>query len=343
MEATDPLLAWLLEPSQPAMRYLTSRDLVRPRPSERALARLRAAIPGAGWASRILDRQKEKTWWATKKTCYGPKFQSTIWQLQVLADLGMSRRDERIANAIELWFHLHMAKDGGYSPWSRREATEYARIHFRHPGTFLKRGHLCTTGNMVRSLIRLGYLDDERVRSAIRWLVDEQYPSGGWDCFGRRNATMDAWEAMSGLAEVPPSRRSPDVRRALEAGAEFFLRRRLLHEGPRFERWYWLRYPWHYHYDVLVGLDFTTALGHGKDPRMREALDHLESKRLPDGRWKLDHTNGNLVIESRGRPSKMVTFLALRALKRAGRPTSRVSPSGAGTRRRTSRTAPSGS
>ena len=55
-------------------------------------------------------------------------------------------------------------------------------------------------------------------------------------------------------------------------------------EGAHFERWWWLRYPWHYHYDVLVGLDFTTALAYGKDPRMVEALDHLESKRLPDGR-----------------------------------------------------------
>src|SRR3990172_8468766 len=160
---------------------------------------------------------------------------------------------------------------------------------------------------------------------------------------GGGGGTMDAWEAMRGLAEVPSDRRSPDVRRALGAGAEFFLRQRLLHEGPRYERWYWLRYPWHYHYDVLVGLDFMTALGYAGDPRMREALDHLESKRLPDGRWKLDHTNGDLVIEPRGRPSKMITFLALRALRRAGRTTPRASPSGAGTRRGNTLTAPSGS
>jgi len=62
-----------------------------------------------------------------------------------------------------------------------------------------------------------------------------------------------------------------------------------------------------------------TALGFGKDARMREALNHLESKRLPEGRWKLDGTNGNLVIESRVKPSKIITFLALRVLKRAGR------------------------
>ena len=316
---TDPVLAWLLDPSEPAMRYLASRDLVRPRPSERTLARLRAEIPNRGWATKILARQKAKTYWVTKRACYGPKFTATIWQMQVLADLGMTRRDERIGNAVDLWFDRHIARDGAFTPWSRLEGKEYRRIHFRHRDRFMKRGHLCTTGNMVRSLIRFGYLDDERVRSAIDWLVDEQDGDGGWDCFGRPNGTLDAWEAMSAFAEIPPNRRSSDVKRAIERGAEFFLERRLLHEGDRFERWWWLRYPWHYYYDVLVGLDFMTALGNRKDPRMAEALDHLGSKRLPDRRWNLDSTNGNLVIEPRGKPSKMITFLVLRALRRAGR------------------------
>lgn len=300
------------------MRYLASRDLLTRRPSERTLARLRAEVPKRGWAAKILARQKAKTYWATKRTCYGPKFTSTIWQLQVLADLGLTRRDARLANAVELWFDLHCAQDGGYTPWSRLEGAQYSRTHFRHRDRFMKRGHLCTTGNMVRSLIRLGYLRDDRVQSAIDWLVDEQYGDGGWDCFGRPNATMDAWEAMSAFAEIPANRRSSDVKRAIARGAEFFLGRRLLHEGPRFERWYWCRYPWHYHYDFLVGLDFMTALGYGRDPRMEEALAHLASKRLPDGRWKLDHTNGNLVLESRGKPSKMITFLARRVAKRVG-------------------------
>lgn len=316
---TDPVLGWLLDPSEPAMQYLATRDLVHPRPSDWKLARLRAEIPSRGWAMKIFARQKAKTYWATKRACYVPKFTATIWQLQVLADLGITRRDERIRNAVDLWFDLHIAQDGGFTPWSRLEGKEFRRIHFRHRERFMKRGHLCTTGNMVRSLIRFGYLDDERVRSAIDWLVDKQLEDGGWDCFGRPNGTLDAWEAMSALAEIPSTRRSSGAKRALERGAEFFLERRLLHEGNRFERWWWLRYPWHYNYDVLVGLDFMTALGHGKDPRMREAFDHIVSKRLLDGRWNLDSTNGNLALESRGTPSKMITFLALRSLQRARR------------------------
>jgi hypothetical protein len=319
MTASRALLDWLLDPSEPAMRYLASRDLVSPPPAKSTLTRLATKIPNRGWATKFLARQKAKTYWATKKSCYLPKFGATIWRLQVLADLGLSRRDERIANPVELWFDLHRADDGGFTPWSRRERAVYNRIHFRHRDRFMKQGHLCTTGNMVRALIRFGYLRDERVQTAIDWLVDEQHADGGWDCFGRPDGTLDAWEAMSAFAAIPPDRRTPDIRQSIERGSEFFLKRRLLHEGEYFERWWGLRYPWHYFYDVLVGLDFMTALGYGKDPRMREALQHLESKRLPEGRWNMDGTNGNLVIEPRGKLSKMITFLALRVLKRAGR------------------------
>jgi len=302
LPARDPVMAWLLDPAEPAMRYLASRDLLAPTPSERTLARLRAAVPDAGWAAKILARQKKRTWWETQRTCYWPKMKGTFWQLELLADLGLTRRDERIANAAEHWFRLHSGRDGGFSPWG--------------PGP---QSHLCTTGNAVRTLVRLGYERDERVRSAIQWLVDAQLEDGGWDCFTPPRGTLDAWEALSAFAEIPEPHRSREVRTAIERGAEFYLGRRLLHEGARYPRWWQIHYPWHYWYDVLVGLDFMTALGYGRDPRMREALARLRAKRLPDGRWPLDGTNGDMRLEVQGRPSKMVTFLALRALRRAGR------------------------
>jgi len=61
-----------------------------------------------------------------------------------------------------------------------------------------------------------------------------------------------------------------------------------------------------------------TALGLGRNPRLEEALAYLASKRLPEGRWNLDHTNGDLVIEPRRKPSKMITFLVRRVAKRVG-------------------------
>ena len=305
--ANSRVIDWLLEPTEPSIRYLTARDLLEPRPGNRTLSKLQSAISKRGWAARILSLQKDKTWWATKKTCYRPKFKSTIWHLQVLADLGLTQKDERISNAAELWFDLHLAKDGGYSG--------NVISHALHRG----RGHLCMTGNMVRSLIRFGYLQDERVKSAINWLVNEQLPDGGWDCFGRPKGTIDGWEAMSAFAEIPVSKRSPTVRTAIERGAEFFLKRHLIHEGRPSRTWVTLHYPWHYIYDYLVGLDVMTRLGYGLGNRMQEVFTMLTSARRPDGSWNLNGNNRYPYLEKPGQPSKMITFLALRALKYDGR------------------------
>ncbi len=298
-EASDPVMAWLLEPAEPAIVHLASRDLLVPRPSARVLADLQARVPCAGWAAAILDRQREGTWWERRDTCYWPKVKGSYWSLAVLADLGLTGNDPRIAAAVEHMLGIHLAPDGGFSPFGSS-----------------KPSHFCSTGIMARTLLQLGYVDDSRTRRAIDWLVEAQLPEGGWDCRPPWKSTLDAWEAMAAFAAIPANRRTAEVRASLERGAEFYLSRGLLHEGAPYERWSGLHYPWHYWYDVLVGLDFLTGLGYGRDSRMREAIAVLRTKRRPDGRWTLDGTNGNLRVEPRGKPSKMITFLALRVLRR---------------------------
>jgi len=298
------VLRWLLEPAEPAMRYLASRDLLAPRPSASDLGELRSEVSHDGWAAAILSRQREGAWWERKDTAYWPKVNGTFWSVAVLADLGLTRDDARIANAVEHILRIHLEKDGGFSP-------------FGDP----KPGHFCSTGILVRTLVQLGYVDDPRTGRAIDWLLAAQLEDGGWDCRPTRVGTLDAWEAVAAFAAVPASQRSRDVRESIARAAEFYLDRRLLREGAPYPRWSQLHYPWHYWYDVLVGLDALSALGYGSDPRMETALALLRSKRTPDGRWKLDGTNGNLRLEPQGKPSKMITFLAMRVLGRLNRPT----------------------
>lgn len=296
-------MRWLLEPREPAMRYLASRDLLTPPPSTSELHELRGAIPRGGWAALILARQSGGAWWGRDDTAYWPRQVGTYWCLAVLADLGLTRDDERIANGIEHMLRIHLASDGGFSPYGPPRPS-----------------HFCSTGIMLRTLVEAGYGDDPRTAGAVDWLLGAQLDDGGWDCRPAREGTLDAWEALAAFAAIPAARRSAEVRASIPRAAEFYLERRLLHEGPRYPRWAQLHYPWHYWYDVLVGLDCLTGLGYGADPRMNEALELLRSKRLPDGRWTLEGTNGKLRLEAPGKPSKMVTFLALRVLRRAVQP-----------------------
>jgi hypothetical protein len=300
--SNDSIVAWLLDPSEPGIRYLASRDLARPKPGAAQLARLRAEVTERGAGARLLAGYP-KGWWGARGG-YQPKYSAAVWKLQALADLGASGQDARIAEACERFLELHVAKDGGFLPW---------------PG-YANAGHHCLTGNMARSLLRFGYsTKDERVANALDWIVRTQAPDGGWSCWTTKQGTLDSWEGLSALAEVEPRRRTRAMRDAIDRGAEFYLERRLLHEGAPHAPWSWFRYPNHYYYHALVGLDVLTKLGCGKDARLDEAFALARSKRLPDGRWPMDKPLRDHVLEPKGEPSRMVTLVAARAFRRAGR------------------------
>ncbi len=318
MPLEPDLLAWLLEPSQPAVRYHTLTGLLDRGPQDPEVIRARKAIPLRGWGRDILNAQRPGGHWEARSDLYRPKYTATMWRFLVLADLGLTRDDPRMRKACELFLSEYAREDGGFDT----------------PGSTWSRSELCLTGNLARSLYRCGYRDDRRVRSAYDWILDHQMEDGGWHCFYEKafgRGTMDAWEGLSALAELPPSARTPRIRKSIEAGAEFFLERELLHQGRRYVPWTRTHYPIHYYYDFLVGLDMLTKLGYGDDRRLRPALDLLASKRRRDGTWALDKVHPDLgagagyrfrrkphrfALERERRPSKWITLTALQVRKR---------------------------
>lgn len=315
----ETVVEWLLEEEQPAIRYRTLRELLDRPADDGEVQAARQRIPLQGWAADILAQQDPAGWWVGEESLYRPKYLSTNWMLLVLADLGMTRTDSRVAHACDLWMARFSKEDGGFGADTQ--------------GT----GHLCITGNTSRALVQFGYADDPRVRSAFQWLVDHQAKLGGWSCFGS-GRNLDSWEGLSAFAVYPRERWTAGMQRAVERGAEFFLERELHRQGARYEPWYRFHYPVHYYYDLLVGLDFMTALGYGEDPRMMFALSLLKEKRGADGRWRLDGVHPDLegskmaewyqrnpkrrptpfALEEVGVPSKMITLRALQVLQRVG-------------------------
>jgi hypothetical protein len=195
-------------------------------------------------------------------------------------------------------------------------------------------GHHCLVGNMTRSLIRLGYADDPRVRRSLDWLVETASHLGGWSCWGS-GRNLDSWEGLSAFAAYPRSKWTPKMTECVDRAAEFYLERELHRQGTRYAPWYRFHYPTHYYYDLLVGLDLLTSLGHSDDRRLATALSHLRKKRRSDGRWNLDAVHPDVVgptaewfarhpkqrpvpwgLETPGQPSRMITLVASRVLNR---------------------------
>ncbi|HEV2389423.1 MAG TPA: hypothetical protein VGS04_01745 [Nitrososphaerales archaeon] len=312
----EAAVGWLLEESEPSIRYLTLTELLGKPQKDAEVKAAKKSIGETGWAAEILAKQKPGGWWVHEENLYRPKYLSTNWMLLILSDLGLTRDDPRISRAAELWRDRFSKADGGFGSDGSRSS------------------HLCIAGNTARALIKLGYAQDAKVKSALDWLVKNQASNGGWSCFGS-GGNLDSWEGMSAFAAHPRQMWTKGIRSAVEKGAEFYLRKSMDRQGARYEPWYRFHYPVHYYYDLLVGLDFMTALGYGDDKRLAATVALVKEKRGPDGKWILDavhpdveggmadwyskHSNQAptpFALERPGRPSKMVTLKAMVALRR---------------------------
>ncbi len=228
----------------------------------------------------------------------------------VLSDLGLTADDPRIKGTCDLFFAQRFQPDGGFG---------------------MKAGHFCGTGNAARMFVRFGYADDPRIKRAFNWLVEKQKSDDGWHCFPSRYSTLDCWEALSAYGALPREKWTRSIKNSAERGAEYYLKHKLWRQGGRrYEPWFRFHYPWHYYYDILVGLDILTSLGYEEDHRLKTAVKLLREKRRPDGKWIMDAVHPDiasddpyqepdaklLIIEKPGEPSKWITLLALSVLKR---------------------------
>ena len=142
------------------------------------------------------------------------------------------------------------------------------------------------------------------------------------EVLGRHTRHMGAVEALKALAEIPPERRSPDVRRTLADSTGHPLRRHLhrrSHESTPDSRpgRRGFGFPLMYQTDVLEILGILTRLGY-RDERMREALDLVAGKADAQGRWKLESTFNDrflVPIEAKRAPSRWITLCALQVLE----------------------------
>jgi len=320
-------VAWLLEGDDPSMRYFTLTGPLGNAAGSAAAAAARRDIMTEGAVPLILAAQGDDGHFGERDRFYAAKYTGTAWQLIILAEIGADGADERVRRAGEAI--LRDAQDpesGGFSVNRSKKAG--GGLH----GSVIP----CLTGNLVFSLIRLGMLDDPRVRRAIDWITtyqrfddgdDDDAPTGWpyepWEmCWGRHTCHMGAVKALKALAEIPPERRSPEVRRTLADGVEYLLRHHVhkrSHDPARDAKPGWRRFgfPLMYQTDVLEILGILTRLG-VRDERMSEALALVAAKQDAEGRWKLQSTfNGRFLvdIEAKGEPSRWITLRALQVLQ----------------------------
>jgi hypothetical protein len=283
--------------------------------------------PQAKHAARVTRNSPLVTTLLENRDTTGHAYRKWIgshWLLSILADLGCPAGDKSLRPLMEETF----------STWLSENHKKYIR-------EIAGRTRRCASqeANAAWSSLRLGFAD-ARTEELVMRLMKWQWPDGGWNCDKRPEVSissfMETLIPLRALALYAKVSGDPKVQSAVERAADVFLKRQLFRRqadqsvmDPHFVR---LCYPYYWHYNILAGLTVMTEAGFLSDPRCREALDLLESKRLPDGGFPAEESysrptrpqlSGYMPISWGGQSTKkmnpFVTVEALSVLKTAGR------------------------
>lgn len=312
-DADRTAIAWLLESDEPGVRLRTRRDIlgdgaaVEPtETSAKVDALLAGQQPDGGFG-------------------VGPykKYGGAHWRLISLVELEIPAEHPpavAAANTVFDWLtsERHIAGVEVIDGLTRRCASQ--------------------EGNALAVAVRLGLADDPRARRLAESLIGWQWPDGGWNCdrraSGRRSSFHETLPPAWGLHAYATATGKTEASVAAQRAAELLLSHRVFRRGgtgdPIHPSWMALHYPPYWHYDVLQALLILSRMGLAADSRCDDALDHLERRRLDDGRWKPggywwhrpgSSEQGNVEVVDWGRsaPNEMITLNALTALTAAGR------------------------
>lgn len=163
-------------------------------------------------------------------------------------------------------------------------------------------------------------------------MLGERQADGGWNCERANGSVRSSFHTtinvLEGLLEYERATGgTAQSRAARRSGEEYLLARHLMWRlstgEPVDEKFMQFLHPNRWRFDVLRALDYfrasTLFTGTALDPRLKEAITYLHSRRLEDGRWPLDwRASGRawlVMDDGEGEPSRWVTLRALRVVK----------------------------
>jgi len=274
---------WLLKARSPLVRYRTYTDLLgypadHPKPS--------ALLPHFDEdpdLRAVLDTHTPDGFWQTDNLyfnrsglvdLYGPKYASSVWQLPILADLGLVIEDEAPARAHEL-FSSRATVDGFYDLTGK--------------GDPLVRANAIACTAFLRMGWRVGDLD-----GPLKWLAAQQRADGGWvDAYeiGEPDAPSTIGTTAHVAAALGYADRTDETvafEGETKQGAEYLGNNLLSDYAGRFQptRKPWRQLSWpQYDYDIVTVAEALWAAGTPDEYVHKAALLVVELQ-TPKGFWR---------------------------------------------------------
>jgi len=302
---------WLLEETNPSIRFLTLVNLLNRPPDDEELLAAGEAIGASEPVRKMLDAQRPQGYWGRDKRPY----HGVTKHLITLEHLGYQGDDERVHKAIEYLFANAQMEDGAFTA-----------------GTFEKGRHgviPCFTANAVHFLHWFGYGEDDRTQKALDYLIDTQGNDGGWLCFERVKKTHACFWATAKVLRafeiLPPAQQTADVQRARLRAVDLFLNNGLYRHHREFGKvhpsWFEFARPLFASTDVLEALELLVPHVSPDDERIQEGLQMVLDKQDEQCRWPAERQiwvkkTFPIQFEEERQPSKWVTFHAINMLRR---------------------------
>ena len=317
MASEDATIDWLLT-SDASIRWQVMRDLLDAPESEWSAER--SKVETEGWGAQLLSYRDDDGQWAggaflpsnfqpSEWKEIGQPWKATHFSLSQLQEFGLDPSSECAQRTISLVGKNSRWDEGGQPYWDG-EVEE------------------CING---RTLAQGAYFGVD-VSAIVNRLLGERLDDGGWNCERANGSVRSSFattiNVLEGLLEYEKATGGTgESIAARKSGEEYLLKRHLFRRlstaKPADERFLQFVHPNRWRYDVLRALDYFRAVGLmddvDPDPQLREAIDHVHSRRREDGKWALDwNPPGSVWLEVNdgpGRSSPWVTLRALRVLK----------------------------
>lgn len=315
------IVDWLLD-SDPSIRWQVMRDLLNAPESEYQAER--AKVQTQGWGARLLSCEDEDGQWAGGSFVpknfdfqewkdIGQPWTATTFALSQLREFGLDPSSDRARRAVEL-IGANSRWDYANEPYWEGEVEE------------------CINGRVLADGAYFGV----DVSPLAERLSGERLDDGGWNCERANGSVRSSFattiNVLEGLLEYEKATGgTPESRQARATGEEYLLSRHLFRRAstgePADGEFLLFLHPNRWRYDILRALDYFRAAsactGAAADSRLGEAVDHVRSRRQPDGTWLLDRNlPGRVwfdVDDGEGKPSRWITLRAMRVLSWWGR------------------------
>lgn len=321
----ERVIKWLLETDNPSVRYKTLITLLKKPYDDIDVVNARKAIMENSKIKKILDKQNIDGSFGDPIKFYRDKYKGTVWVVLLLAELDADPMDERVKKACEFILNNSQVPNNGGFSVDVSKKTGAGLPSYVIP---------CLTGNMVYALIKLGYLKDPRVKKAINWIVKyqktddgdgvskDEYHKSHIACFGKHSCNMGVAKSFKALVAIPKKERTKEIESKISEFAEYFLIHHIYKKSHNLEEdakpsWKRFGFPLMYQTDILELIELFHEI-RCEDKRLVEAMEVIINKQTADGTWMLENSfNGKTItsIETKGKPSKWITYKILNILK----------------------------